>query len=105
MSNFWNQDAREYFDSQQVNTLKTSRDASARMESRSCNTQEAYASMRNAISEIKENGLSDPIVSSDVATKVLAYLDVIISIPFLIEISRYMLLMQVFNCSTLCVGF
>ncbi|XP_044479664.1 general transcription and DNA repair factor IIH subunit TFB1-1-like isoform X2 [Mangifera indica] len=63
-------DAREYFDSQQVNALKTSRDASARMESRSCNTQEAYASMRNAISEIKENGLSDPIVSSDVAIKV-----------------------------------
>ncbi|XP_044480299.1 general transcription and DNA repair factor IIH subunit TFB1-1-like isoform X3 [Mangifera indica] len=62
-------DAREYFDSQQVNALKTSRDASARMESRSCNTQEAYASMRNAISEIKENGLSDPIVSSDVAIK------------------------------------
>ncbi|KAJ0103526.1 hypothetical protein Patl1_03728 [Pistacia atlantica] len=62
-------DAREYFDSQQVNALKTSRDASARRESRSCNTQEAYASMRNAISEIKENGLSDPIVSSDVAIK------------------------------------
>ncbi|XP_031280444.1 general transcription and DNA repair factor IIH subunit TFB1-1-like isoform X1 [Pistacia vera] len=63
-------DAREYFDSQQVNALKTSRDASARRESRNCNTQEAYASMRNAISEIKENGLSDPIVSSDVAIKV-----------------------------------
>lgn len=104
MSNFWNQDAREYFDSQQVNALKTSRDASARMESRSCNTQEAYASMRNAISEIKENGLSDPIVSSDVAIKVLAHVDVIIITPFPVDMSRYMLLMQV-CCSNLCVGF
>ncbi|XP_044474277.1 general transcription and DNA repair factor IIH subunit TFB1-1-like isoform X2 [Mangifera indica] len=63
-------DAWEYFDSQQVNALKASRDASARMESQSCNTREAYASMRNAISEIKENGLTDPIVTSDVAVKV-----------------------------------
>ncbi|KAJ4725413.1 BSD transcription factor [Melia azedarach] len=65
-------DAREYFDSQQVNALKASRDAEARAESMksSLSTQEAYSSLRDAISEIKDMGLSDPIVNPEVALKV-----------------------------------
>lgn len=62
-------DAREYFDSQQANTLKASRDAQASMKC-SLSKQEAYSSLRDAISEIKDMGLSDPIVNPEVAFKV-----------------------------------
>lgn len=62
-------DAREYFDSQQANTLKASRDAQASMKC-SLSKQEAYRSVRDAISEIKDMGLSDPIVNPEVALKV-----------------------------------
>ncbi|KAH9804455.1 General transcription and DNA repair factor IIH subunit TFB1-1 [Citrus sinensis] len=62
-------DAREYFDSQQANTLKASRDSQASMKC-SLSRQEAYGSVRDAISEIKDMGLSDPIVNPEVALKV-----------------------------------
>ncbi|TXG68088.1 hypothetical protein EZV62_009363 [Acer yangbiense] len=64
-------DARDYFDSQQGNTLKTSRDPSGKMESLgSLSTQEAYGSIRDAISEMKSMGVSDPIINPEVALKV-----------------------------------
>ncbi|KAI9187454.1 hypothetical protein LWI28_028359 [Acer negundo] len=64
-------DARDYFDSQQGNTLKTSRDPLGKMESLgSLSTQEAYGSIRDAISEMKSMGVSDPIINPEVALKV-----------------------------------
>ncbi|KAL5786977.1 hypothetical protein ACOSP7_003926 [Xanthoceras sorbifolium] len=64
-------DARDYFDSQQANALETSRDPSGKMESLgSLSTQEAYASVRDAISQIKAMGVSDPIINPEVALKV-----------------------------------
>ncbi|KAK0592050.1 hypothetical protein LWI29_012457 [Acer saccharum] len=63
-------DARDYFDSQQANALKNSRDPSGKMGSLgSLSTQEAYGSVRDAISEMKAMGVSVPIINPEVAMK------------------------------------
>lgn len=66
-------DPRDYFDSQQVNALKTLGDTLAGSKQIKCSlsTQEAYGSLRGFISEIKSVGLSDPVVKPDIALKVL----------------------------------
>ncbi|KAK7278558.1 hypothetical protein RJT34_23590 [Clitoria ternatea] len=65
-------DPREYFDSQQVNAVKTLDDSQAGMQVR-CNlgSVEAYDSLRTSISKIKATGLRDPLISPEVALKVL----------------------------------
>lgn len=66
--------------------------------------QEAYSSLRDAISEIKDMGLSDPIVHPEVAFKVLASLLVMV-ISFLYrEKGGDILLIYEYNCLTLCLG-
>ncbi|THG18329.1 hypothetical protein TEA_012541 [Camellia sinensis var. sinensis] len=66
-------DPRDYFDSQQANALKTSRDTLVETRQVKCNlsTSEAYGSLRECISEIKIIGLSDPIVKPEAALKVI----------------------------------
>ncbi|KAD4386328.1 hypothetical protein E3N88_26497 [Mikania micrantha] len=61
-------DPRDYFDSQQVNTLNQL-SGPRQMKSR-LNTSEAYGSLRAYISELRTVGLSDPIVRPEVAFKV-----------------------------------
>ncbi|KAJ4838255.1 hypothetical protein Tsubulata_011329 [Turnera subulata] len=65
-------DPRDYFDSQQASVLKTS----AGVETMKCSlsTREAYGSLRQSISHIKAAGLTDPIVTPEVALKVLSVL-------------------------------
>ncbi|CAN0921061.1 General transcription and DNA repair factor IIH subunit TFB1-1 [Linum grandiflorum] len=69
-------DPRDYFDSQQAGTYKNSRDSTGGMEARkgSLGTQEAYSSLRDSISRIMSMGLNDPVVTSEVALKVLSVL-------------------------------
>lgn len=66
-------DPRDYFDSQQVNALKTSDDTRAGSEQLRCSlsTEEAYSSLRDSISEIKATGLSASIIKPEVALTVL----------------------------------
>ncbi|KAK7278164.1 hypothetical protein RJT34_23189 [Clitoria ternatea] len=66
-------DPREYFDSQQVNAVKTLDESQAGMEQVRCNlgSEEAYDSLRTSISKIKATGLRDPLISPEVALKVL----------------------------------
>ncbi|XP_057983242.1 general transcription and DNA repair factor IIH subunit TFB1-1 isoform X2 [Malania oleifera] len=66
-------DPRDYFDSQQVNALKTLGDTLAGKKQMKCSlsSQDAYGSLRNSISEVKSIGLTDPIVKPEVAFKVL----------------------------------
>ena len=80
MLSFGKQDARDYFDSQQANALKNSRDPSGKMESLgSLSAQEAYGSVRDAISEMKAMGVSVPIINPEVALKVLACFIVVVN--------------------------
>ncbi|XP_037494489.1 general transcription and DNA repair factor IIH subunit TFB1-1 isoform X5 [Jatropha curcas] len=69
-------DPRDYFDSQQVTALKTSRDTPVGTETVNCSltSKEAYGSLRDSISEIKVVGLNDPVVKPEVAMKVLSVL-------------------------------
>lgn len=69
-----NQDPRDYFDSQQVNALRTSGDELAGTEQIKCSlsSQEVYGSLRESISVIKAMGLKDPIVKPEVAHQVTA---------------------------------
>ncbi|KAF6141321.1 hypothetical protein GIB67_008498 [Kingdonia uniflora] len=62
-------DPREYFDSQQVNTLKGLGDTEG-VPSCNLSTEQAYGSLRECISTMKAKGLSDPIEKSEVAVKV-----------------------------------
>nr|XP_043607978.1 general transcription and DNA repair factor IIH subunit TFB1-1 [Erigeron canadensis] len=65
-------DPRDYFDSQQVNSLNQF--AGTRQLKSRLSTSEAYCSLRNFISDTREVGLSDPIVRPEVAVKVFKIL-------------------------------
>ncbi|WJX20055.1 hypothetical protein P8452_09656 [Trifolium repens] len=67
-------DPRDYFDSQQANAVKTLDDSLAGKEKLRCNlsSEEVYGSLRKSISNIKTNGLKDPLLSPEVAFKVLS---------------------------------
>ncbi|KAJ8499080.1 hypothetical protein OPV22_009632 [Ensete ventricosum] len=67
-------DPREYFDSQQVNALKAlgGTGAGSKTIDYSLNTEEAYSYLMHQISEVKAQGLHNPIVQSEVACKVLS---------------------------------
>ncbi|XP_048232194.1 general transcription and DNA repair factor IIH subunit TFB1-1 [Ricinus communis] len=69
-------DPRDYFDSQQASALKNSRDIPSGTEAARCSlsSQEAYASLRDSITQTKAMGLNDPIVKPEIATKVLSIL-------------------------------
>ncbi|KAH8507592.1 hypothetical protein H0E87_009947 [Populus deltoides] len=69
-------DPRDYFDSQQASALKTSRDTSIGNDPVRCtlSVEESYASLRDSISHIKNTGLVDPMVTPEVAAKVLSVL-------------------------------
>lgn len=69
-------DPRDYFDSQQATALKNSRDASIGTDpvKRILSAEESYASLRDSISHIKTTGLFDPIITPEVAVKVLSVL-------------------------------
>ncbi|KAK2381122.1 BSD domain (BTF2 transcription factor, Synapse-associated protein and DOS2-like protein) [Trifolium repens] len=66
-------DPRDYFDSQQANAVKTSDDSLAGTEQTRCSLgyEEAYGSLRASISKIETKGLNDPLLSPEVALKVL----------------------------------
>ncbi|XAR56833.1 hypothetical protein NMG60_11037454 [Bertholletia excelsa] len=67
-------DPRDYFDSQQVNALKTLGDTLAGTRQMKCSlsTNEAYGSLRKCLSDIKIAGLNDPMVKPEVAFKVFS---------------------------------
>ncbi|KAI3877867.1 hypothetical protein MKW92_017934 [Papaver armeniacum] len=66
-------DPREYFDSQQVNVLKSLGDTTVGIKTINCNlnTKQAYGFLRNSISEMKVTGLRDPVIDPEVASTVL----------------------------------
>lgn len=72
---FWNQDPRDYFDSQQASALNTSRKATIDTDpaKRSLGSEESYAALRDSISHIKTMGLTAPIVTPEVAYKVIEF--------------------------------
>ncbi|XP_047318320.1 general transcription and DNA repair factor IIH subunit TFB1-1-like isoform X1 [Impatiens glandulifera] len=76
-------DPRDYFDSQQVNAIRTLGDTLAGSRETKCRvrTVEAYGSMRECIAQIKHVGLSDPIVKPEVSLKVYNRLTQTISSP------------------------
>ncbi|KAK2457333.1 BSD domain (BTF2 transcription factor, Synapse-associated protein and DOS2-like protein) [Trifolium repens] len=67
-------DPRDYFDSQQANAVKTLDDSLAGKETLRCNlsSEQVYGSLRKSISNIKAEGLKDPLLSPEVALKVLS---------------------------------
>ncbi|KAK9156396.1 hypothetical protein Sjap_003876 [Stephania japonica] len=67
-------DPREYFDSQQLNALKTLGDtvAATKPINSSLSTVQAYGFLRKFISDIKEGGLVDPFIKAETASEVLA---------------------------------
>jgi transcription initiation factor TFIIH subunit 1 len=69
------QDPRDYFDSQQANAVKTLDDSLAGKERLRCNlsSEEVYGSLRKSISNIKTEGLKDPLLSPEVALKVMTF--------------------------------
>ncbi|CAA0814039.1 Probable RNA polymerase II transcription factor B subunit 1-1 [Striga hermonthica] len=66
-------DPRDYFDSQQANALKALGDADlgAKTLKSHVSSRAAYGSLRNHISNIRDTGLSEPILYQEVALKVL----------------------------------
>ncbi|XP_016647239.1 PREDICTED: probable RNA polymerase II transcription factor B subunit 1-3 isoform X2 [Prunus mume] len=66
-------DPRDYFDTQQVNALKTLDDSRTGTEQKKCSltTEEAYGSLREAISKIKSIGLKNSTVAPEIAITVL----------------------------------
>ncbi|CAN1233449.1 General transcription and DNA repair factor IIH subunit TFB1-1 [Linum perenne] len=66
-------DPRDYFDSQQAGACKTSSGGMEAIKG-SLGSQEAFSSLRGSISHIISVGLNDPIVTSEVALKVLSVL-------------------------------
>ncbi|WJX43881.1 hypothetical protein P8452_30927 [Trifolium repens] len=66
-------DPHDYFDSQQANAVKTLDDSLAGTEQTRCSLgyEEAYGSLRASISKIEAKGLNDPLLSPEVAFKVL----------------------------------
>lgn len=75
-----NQDPREYFDSQQVNAVKTLDDSQAGMDQMRCNlsSEEAFGSLRASISKIKTMGLNDPLITPEIALRVMTSLCLLI---------------------------
>lgn len=73
MSCFLKQDPRDYFDSQQVNALKALGDAGSgeKQIKSSVSSHKAYGSLRNLVSDIRVRGLGEPVMSHEVALKVL----------------------------------
>ncbi|XP_074591941.1 general transcription and DNA repair factor IIH subunit TFB1-1-like [Curcuma longa] len=65
-------DPREYFDFQQVNALKALGGTGSRTIDYSLNTEDAYYYLVQQISEVKLQGLHNPVVQSDTALKVLS---------------------------------
>ncbi|KAL5725238.1 hypothetical protein ACHQM5_008402 [Ranunculus cassubicifolius] len=61
-------DPREYFDSQQANAYQID---SQQPVNTNLSIQQAYASLRNQISGLQQNGFADPIIKPDSALKVL----------------------------------
>uniref|UniRef100_A0A164YDG4 BSD domain-containing protein n=1 Tax=Daucus carota subsp. sativus TaxID=79200 RepID=A0A164YDG4_DAUCS len=74
-------DPRDYFDSQQANAIKTLGESQSGSKHKKSilNAHEAYGSLRKSISEIKDLGLTDPIIKSEVAMKVFSELTLRIS--------------------------
>ncbi|CAL1363202.1 unnamed protein product [Linum trigynum] len=66
----WIKDPRDYFDSQQASSFRTSMEATKG----SMSSQEAYGLLRESISQIKSVGMNHPIVAPEVAQKVLSVL-------------------------------
>nr|XP_027107205.1 general transcription and DNA repair factor IIH subunit TFB1-1-like [Coffea arabica] len=66
-------DPRDYFDSQQANAFSTLGDTVSGAKQLKCSvsTREAYCSLKECISEIKFQGLTEPTINSEVAFKVL----------------------------------
>uniref|UniRef100_A0A2P2LR62 Uncharacterized protein MANES_02G224100 n=1 Tax=Rhizophora mucronata TaxID=61149 RepID=A0A2P2LR62_RHIMU len=71
-------DPRDYFDSQQASALKSPRDTLSGTEPLNLNlsSEEAYHSLRHSISQVKTMGLMDPVVTPEVALKVIKSLSV-----------------------------
>ncbi|KAL7103303.1 hypothetical protein ACP275_08G171200 [Erythranthe tilingii] len=69
-------DPRDYFDSQQANALKALADGSGgeRTLKSSVSSHEAYGSLKNLVSHNRVMGLSEPVMSHEVALKVLSAL-------------------------------
>lgn len=65
----WNQDPRDYFESQQGNVVNEPRGAGTLKR----NVHEAYGSLKESILEIRTKGLSDPLIKPEVAFEVLFY--------------------------------
>ncbi|GFP99115.1 probable RNA polymerase ii transcription factor b subunit 1-1 [Phtheirospermum japonicum] len=67
-------DPRDYFDSQQANAVKALGDAGSGAKPLNYNvsSREAYGSLKNLISNIRDTGLSEPVLSQEVALKVLS---------------------------------
>lgn len=65
----WNQDPRDYFESQQGNVLNVSRGAKGLKR----NVHEAYGLLKESILEIRATGLSDPLIKPEVSFEVLFY--------------------------------
>ncbi|CAI0557203.1 unnamed protein product [Linum tenue] len=66
----WIKDPRDYFDSRQASSVKTSIEATKGTMS----SHESYGLLRESISQIKSMGLNHPVVASEVAQKVLSVL-------------------------------
>ncbi|KAF9598715.1 hypothetical protein IFM89_030439 [Coptis chinensis] len=66
-------DPRQYYDFQHANAVRNVGDAefSTKPISHDLNTQHTWGSLKNLISDMRENGFSDPVVRPDVALKVL----------------------------------
>lgn len=65
----WNQDPRDYFESQQGNVVNEPRGAGTLKR----NVHEAYGSLKESILEIRTKGLRDPLIKPEVAFEVLFY--------------------------------
>jgi len=63
----WNQDPRDYFESQQGNVLNVPRGAKGLKR----NVHEAYGLLKESILEIRATGLSDPLIKPEVSFEVL----------------------------------
>ncbi|CAL1410062.1 unnamed protein product [Linum trigynum] len=66
----WIKDPRDYFDSRQASSVKTSIEATKG----TMTSHESYGLLRESISQIKSMGLNHPVVASEVAQKVLSVL-------------------------------
>ncbi|AAF79503.1 F20N2.15 [Arabidopsis thaliana] len=66
----WNQDPRDYFESQQGNVLNVPRGAKGLKR----NVHEAYGLLKESILEIRATGLSDPLIKPEVSFEVFSSL-------------------------------